>query len=451
MDTKGNPKNELSRRAVVGGGLLAGASSLLRAGAAGVAGVAGTAQARSKGSAPHGTPSAVHVPNGSVLPSTTRGGARVFHLVAEEFDHEIMPGLTVKAWGFNRATPGPLIEATEGQRAVIYVTNRLAAPTSVHWHGLVLPSGMDGVAGLHQPRIAPGQTFRYEFEFDRPGTFLYHSHCDEMTQIALGMVGMIVVHPRGGARADRDYSLMAHAWKIPPGATRPDPNAMNDFNVLTFNGKSFPATAPLHARVGETVRIHLGNMGPMDHHSIHIHGTWFHVVATDGGVVPAAARFPETTTLVPVGATRTIEFVARRPGDWPLHCHMTHHAMNQMGHGLPNMVGADLHGVSGRLAKHAPGFMVMGQHGMGDMAEMGMPLPPNSVAMRGAPGPYGVIDMGGMFTVIKVRGAGESFEGWYPQPVDQTAREATAAELAADGITGDAAAGARDGGRAPSR
>lgn len=434
---------KLTRREIVGGGFLVGATlAAKRAGAQPPAPHAGHtthAMTPSPSSVPTNSPATrgargLMVPNGALMPSTRKGGARVFHLIAEEFDHEIMKGLMIKAWGFNGRTPGPVIEGIVGERVVIYVSNKLPAPTSVHWHGLVLPSGMDGVAGLHQRRIAPGQTFRYEFVLDRAGTFMYHSHCDEMTQIALGMVGMLIVRPRGDRGADREYSLMAHEWKILPGASRPDPSAMSDFNVLTFNGKAFPATEPLHAEVGETVRIHLGNMGPMDHHSIHIHGTWFDVVATDGGVVPRSARVPETTTLLPVGATRTIEFVARAPGDWPLHCHMTHHAMNQMGHGAPNMVGVDTRGVGGQVMRHAPGYMPMGQTGMWDMAEMEMPLPANSVAMRGAPGPHGIIDMGGMFTIIKVRRAGDKFDGWFEGGAGDAAREATAAELSADGI-----------------
>ncbi|MBK9071117.1 MAG: copper oxidase [Myxococcales bacterium] len=430
---------KLTRRELVGGGLFVGATLAARQAGAQTQGT----QALTSSQAPASPPMAssvgrgergLVVPNGALLPSSRKRDARVFHLIAEEFDHEIMKGLVIKAWGFNGHTPGPVIEGIVGERVVIYVSNKLPAPTSVHWHGLVLPSGMDGVAGLHQRRIAPGQTFRYEFVLDRAGTFMYHSQCDEMTQIALGMVGMLIVRPRGDRGADREYSLMSHEWKILPGAARPDPSAMSDFNVLTFNGKAFPATEPLHAELGETVRIHLGNMGPMDHHSIHIHGTWFDVVATDGGVVPRSARVPETTTLLPVGATRTIEFVARAPGDWPLHCHMTHHAMNQMGHGSPNMVGVDTRGVGGQIMRHAPGYMPMGQTGMWDMAEMEMPVPANSVAMRGGLGPHGIIDMGGMFTVIKVRRQGDTFDGWYPHGGDATAREASAADLAADGI-----------------
>jgi len=198
----------------------------------------------------------------------------------------------------------------------------------VHWHGVILPAGMDGVAGLTQKAIPVGQTFKYEFTMRKAGTFMYHPHFDEMVQIALGMVGMIVVHPkRPDGRRVRDYSLMAHEWMIPIGSRRPDPLAMSDFNVLTFNSKAFPSTEPLVAELGDLVRIRLGNLGPMDHHPIHLHGYKFEVVETDGGRIPKERRWPETTTLVPVGAVRVIEFIADNPGDWAFHCHMTHHVM----------------------------------------------------------------------------------------------------------------------------
>jgi manganese oxidase len=263
-----------------------------------------------------------------------------------------------------------------------------------------------------------------------------------MTQIALGMTGMIVVHPKrppplpSGVRRVRDYALMLHEWKIVPGARRPDPLAMNDFNQLAFNGKSFPATAPLVAERGDLVRIRIGNLGPMDHHPIHLHGYAFHVVGTDGGTVPAAARWPETTVVVPVGSVRVVEFVADRLGDWPLHCHMTHHVMNQMGHDVPNMIGADVRGIDASIERLAPGFMTMGHDGMGEMSAMGMPLPKNSISMVATPGPFGAIDMGGMFTILKVRDRldGDGDPGWYQHPAGTVATEATAADLARDGI-----------------
>ncbi len=316
----------------------------------------------------------------------------------------------------------------------IYVTNKLPEPTTVHWHGMIVPNGMDGVAGLTQPAIVPGQTFKYEFTLKRAGTFLYHPHADEMTQIALGMVGMIVVHPREPEPAARDFALLLHEWRVPIGAARPDPLAMTEFNVLTFNSKCFPATEPLAVQAGDRVRIRLANIGPMDHHPIHLHGHAFEVVETDGGRVPASARWPETTVLVPAGTVRVVEFIADAPGDWPIHCHMTHHAMNQMGHEAPNVIGVDGAAVDERIGKVVPGYMTMGQAGMGE--RMAMPQPRNSISMMGGKGPFDDIDMGGMFTVLKVREklTAESADGWYKHPDGTVARVATAEELAKDGI-----------------
>ena len=382
---------------------------------------------------PNYTP--VIVPDGHTLPFELRDGVKVFHLVAEAFRHEIAPGLEIEAWGYNGSTPGPLIEAVAGDRVRIYVTNKLPERTTVHWHGVILPNGMDGVSGLTQDPIPPGKTFKYEFTFTKPGTFMYHPHFDEMTQIAFGMVGMIVVHPREPAtRRVRDFSLMMHEWKIPIGASRPDPLAMNDFNVLTFNSKAYPATSALAVEVGDLVRIRLGNLGPMDHHPIHLHGYAFEVVETDGGQVPRERRWPETTTLVPVGAVRVIEFVADAPGDWALHCHMTHHTMNQMGHDAPNLVGADVRGVDDKVGKLVPGYMTMGESGMGEM--MMMKTPHNSISMMGGKGPFDQIDMGGMFTVVKVRKhlTPETAAAWFDHPKGTVADEATASDLARDNI-----------------
>ncbi len=380
----------------------------------------------------------VITPNGASLPWKLVDGVKVFHLIAEPVVREFAPGLTVDCWGYNGLTPGPTIEATEGDRCRFYVTNKLPEETAVHWHGVFVPNGMDGVAGVTQRPIPPGQTFRYELTFTRAGTFMYHPHFDEMTQIALGMTGMIVVHPRARreTRRVRDYALMLHEWQIPAGTRRPNPLAMSDFNVLTFNSKAFPATEPLVAEVGDLVRIRLGNLGPMDHHPIHIHGHAFRVVETDGGPVPRAAQWPETTVLVPTGAVRVIELVADAPGDWPFHCHMTHHVMNQMGHDVPNMIGVDVRGLDQKLGKHLPGYMTMGHTGMGHMGAMGMPAPGNSIPMQGAPGPFGHIDMGGMFTLVKIRErlAGNGDPGWYQHPPGTVADVASEDELRRDGI-----------------
>src|SRR5258707_7566891 len=138
----------------------------------------------------------VITPNGSTLPYKVVGGIKVFHLIAEEVDHEFAPGLRARCWGYNGQVHGPTIEAVEGDRVRIYVTNKLPAGTSVHWHGILLPNGMDGVAGLTQKIIQPDETFKYEFTLRQHGTHMYHSHHDEMTQMVLGTVVAVVIHSR---------------------------------------------------------------------------------------------------------------------------------------------------------------------------------------------------------------------------------------------------------------
>jgi len=205
----------------------------------------------------------VITPNGVTLPFKLVNAVKVFHLVAEEVDHEFAPGLRAKCWGYNGRVHGPTIEAVEGDRVRVYVTNRLPEPTSVHWHGVLVPSGMDGVSGLSHKPIPPGATFKYEFTLRQHGTHMYHPHFDEMVQMGFGMMGMFVIHPRNvepSRRPDRDFALMLSEWAIKPGAARPDPSVMNEFNLLTINAKAFPATDPLVARLGQRVRVRLGNL-----------------------------------------------------------------------------------------------------------------------------------------------------------------------------------------------
>src|SRR4029453_2961901 len=161
----------------------------------------------------------VPVPNGATLPWRLVNGVKVYHLTVDQFTQEFAPGLQVECWGYNGRMPGPLIEAVEGDRVRIYVTNRLPEPTSVHWHGIFVPNGMDGVAGLSQHAIPVGQTFKYEFTLRQSGTFMYHAHFDEMVQMGMGVMGMLVIHPRTpeNPRIDRDFSIMLSEWAIKPG------------------------------------------------------------------------------------------------------------------------------------------------------------------------------------------------------------------------------------------
>ena len=368
---------------------------------------------------------AVVTPNGAMLPWRMERGVKVFHLVAEPVKHEFAPGMVGNCWGYNGRTPGPTIEAVEGDRVRILVTNKLPEATSIHWHGMIIPNGMDGVAGLNQPAIPPGETWVYEFPLKTSGSFMYHPHSDETLQLALGMMGMFVVHPRDGSRrVDRDYCIMLHEWAVEPGSATPNPAVMTDFNLFTFNSRAFPGTDPLPVRLGDRVRIRLGNLS-MDSHPIHLHGHHFNLVGTDGGWLHPSAYQPMTTVNVPVGTVQVIEFIADNPGDWAFHCHKSHHTMNAMGHTVPNMLGVDQRGVAEKIQKLLPDYMYMpmGEKGMGDMAQMadmGMKLPDNTLPMMAGKGPFGPIEMGGMFTVVKIRkglARGDYRDpGWYHYP-----------------------------------
>ena len=376
----------------------------------------------------------VHTPNGWTLPHRMVDGVKEFHLVAEEIEHEFAPGSKAKCWGYNGTSPGPTLEAVEGDRVRIYVSNRLPEHTSIHWHGLILPSGMDGVSGLTQPAIQPGETFVYEFTLQQHGTHMYHPHADEMVQLAMGMMGLFIIHPKDAEPEpiDRDYAILLHNWAMHPGTSRPDPAVMVEFDLWTMNSKVFPAIDTLVAASGERVRIRLGNLS-MWNHPIHLHGVQFQVTGSDGGRWPREQWRSEVTEIIGVGQMRDIEFVGV-PGDWAFHCHMSHHTMNPMGHDLPNTLGVNQDGVEEKIRTLLPGYMAMGEHGMGehqDHTDSGhMTGPPNTLPMMMGKGPFGNIEMGGMFTVVKVRdglAAGDFRDpGWYRHPEGEVARRVSA-------------------------
>ncbi|MEO7813662.1 MAG: copper oxidase [Usitatibacter sp.] len=428
-------------------GFLSGAGLMLGAAAVSKAAMGAVPEAASQTSplmAPPLAPSAgrpynpVVTLNGWTLPFRMKGGWKEFHLVAEPVERELAPGMKARLWGYNGQSPGPTVEVVEGDFVRIFVTNKLPEHTTIHWHGQRLPNGMDGVGGLTQPQIEPGKTFVYEFEARRPGTFMYHPHADEMVQMAMGMMGFWVTHPRAPKRVagyqdvDRDFCFLLNAYDIEPGAAVPKVMTMLDFNLWTFNSRVFPGIDPLVCRLGDRVRIRVGNL-TMTNHPIHLHGHEFVVSGTDGGWVPPGARWPEVTTDVAVGQMRAIEFEATEPGDWAFHCHKSHHTMNAMGHDVPTMIGVDHKGVVEKINKLIPDYMVMSERGMADMGAMEMPLPDNTVPMMTGQGQFGPLEMGGMFTVVKVReGLGKAdFKdpGPYRNPAGTVAYEWTGETL----------------------
>jgi FtsP/CotA-like multicopper oxidase with cupredoxin domain len=357
-------------------------------------------------------------------------GVKEFHLIAEPVEREIAAGMTAHLWGYNGQSPGPTIECVEGDRVRIFVTNKLPEYTTVHWHGVHVPNGMDGVAGLTQPPIQPGESWVYEFDMLHAGTFMYHPHADDTVQMAMGLLGCIVVHPQNPATlaVDRDFIFVMNAYDIEPGSYTPRVNTMTDFNLWTWNSRAFPGISPLVARQGDRVRIRIGNL-TMTNHPIHLHGHTFEVTGTDGGWVPETARWPEATIDIGVGQMRAIEFIADAPGDWAFHCHKTHHTMNAMGHEVPTSIGVDFEEAAEKLRRLIPEYMVMGDRGMAEMASMHMELPENTLPMMTGAGPHGPIGMGGMFTILKVRGeqpnGDYSDPDWYSPPPGTTAYRTT--------------------------
>ena len=210
---------------------------------------------------------------------------------------------------------------------------------------------------------------------------------------------------------------------------------MLEFNLFTFNSRVFPGIDHLVVRQNDRVRIRIGNL-TMTNHPIHLHGHEFEVAGTDGGWTPRASRWPEVTVDVAVGQMRAIEFDATDEGDWAFHCHKSHHTMNAMGHNVPTMIGVDHRDVVHQISKLIPDYMVMGERGMADMAEMEMPLPDNTLPMMTGVGPMGPLEMGGMFTIVKVRRDQKPGDyadpGWYAHPTGTVAHEWTGAAPAAE-------------------
>jgi hypothetical protein len=270
----------------------------------------------------------VETPDVPQLPYRIVDGAKEFHLIAEPVKRELISGKVVNLWGYNGSAPGPTIQVIEGDRVRIIVDNHLPEPTSMHWHGFEIPVEVDGAPGSSQDPIPPGGRFVYEFALHQSGTFFYHSHM--AMQEMMGMIGAFIMHPKENysPHVDRDYAIILQEFAILPN--NPVPNSMNmEFNWLTLNGKSGPATTPLIVRLNDRVRLRFINLG-MDHHPIHLHGHTFVVTGTEAGRQPQSTWGPGNTVLVGVAQSRDVEFVANNPGDWMIHCHLPHHMMNQM-------------------------------------------------------------------------------------------------------------------------
>ena len=201
----------------------------------------------------------------TLLAPRVEGGVKVFDLTASVVQWEVEPGRRVEAWTYNGIVPAPQIRVREGDHVRINLKNNLPESTAVHFHGLELPNAMDGVPFITQPPVKPGQSFTYEFKVPNAGSHMYHSHHNSAKQVGLGLLGAFIVEPKDTSsepKVDVDYVLI-----------------LNDgAHGFTFNGKSFPATEPIVAKLGQKVRIRYMNEGMMIH-PMHLHGMHQTVIA----------------------------------------------------------------------------------------------------------------------------------------------------------------------------
>lgn len=274
-------------------------------------------------------PAPVTLPDMQKLPWKMVNGVKEFHLRATPARRELLPGIWMDAYGYNDLFPGPCIEVNQGDRIRIVLKNELPEATTLHCHGLELPVSMDGIPGVTQDYVKPGESFPYEFTLHQEGTYFYHPHV--AMQEAVGMAGALIIHPKKthSPVVDRDFVMLAQQFSILPNATIPNSNAM-DWNFLTFNGRSGPYTTPLVCRLGERVRLRFINFSTLHQHPMHLHGHTFWVTGTEGGRIPDSSWIPGNTVVVGVAQCRDVEFIANNPGDWVMHCHMFHHMMNHM-------------------------------------------------------------------------------------------------------------------------
>ena len=260
------------------------------------------------------------------------GDVQVFDLDVSVIEWNILPDEQVMAYAFNRQVPGPTIRVTVGDRVRLNVTNDLPEPTSVHWHGLIVPNEMDGVAYITQPPIEPGETYTYEYTVIQAGSFFYHSHLEPDRQQALGMYGALIIDPAPGAETeewDLEYTIQLQEWLECEGYTYPAMLMEGGLpNFFTINGKAYPATDTIPMRVGERILFRFIGSSNNFIHPMHIHGGPFTIVATDGNPVPEGSQIEKDTVDVGPGERYDVVWTAREPGRWLLHCHIPHHTTN---------------------------------------------------------------------------------------------------------------------------
>jgi len=253
-----------------------------------------------------------------------QGKSRVFHLVERDAPWTLQPGLSVMAKTYNGVVPGPTLVVHQGDRVVIDYRNAQNVPDTLHLHGIhEIPVAMDGVAGISQPMVMNGSSYRYEFTAGQSGTFIYHSH-DNEEMVNSGLYGTIIVlptHPSAAERADRDDVELLSSWAI---------QSLSE-NHFTINGKEYPYTTPIEVRKGQRVRLRWINISGENFHTMHTHGHYQRVIARDSQPV----TWPDVEDTINLGPGQRADVILvanQQPGSWLVHCHVLDHTEDAQGY-----------------------------------------------------------------------------------------------------------------------
>lgn len=255
---------------------------------------------------------------GQPLEYVMDGDVKVFSLIAQAVEWEYQPGKFASAYGYNGVVPGPEIRVTEGDKVRVVVSNQLPESTAVHFHGVMVPNAMDGVPFITQPPIKPGDGFIYEFPIreGNAGTHMYHSHHNSTAQVGKGLLGPFIIEPKDPTTRpafDVEYTIVLNDGPI---------------GGFSLNGKSFPATQPFAAKLGQRVLFRFINEGQMIH-PMHLHGMPMTIVAEDGYVL--GQPYKRDTIQIDPGARIEAIVEATELGVWAFHCHVLSHAEGPTG------------------------------------------------------------------------------------------------------------------------
>lgn len=269
---------------------------------------------------------------GNVLLEPVAGpdGYKQINLEASIIDWEVEPGKVVKAWSYNGQVPGPSIKVQPNDKLRITLKNNTPMGQDIHWHGISTPFGQDGVAPITQPLVEPGASYTYEFTapaYHEMG--MYHPHNGGAISVINGMYGQFQV---GDVPLPTGKTVSGFKQPDSYNVTQAIPMVLNDAGNLglTLNGKAFPATQPIVAKVGETLQVTYHNEG-LSCHPMHLHRVKQLVVEKDDWPLDSP-YFVDTLTICP-GERYTVLITptADEVGIWAYHCHILTHAETEKG------------------------------------------------------------------------------------------------------------------------